>query len=99
MRMGLLATQRGTAALAKPGRADRNPVAVYLKRLAPGSQRTMLQALNEVATIVSSGKADAMTLPWAKLGYQHTQAIRTALKGRYAAATTNKMLSAMKGVL
>ena len=79
--------------------ADRDPAVVYLARLAPGSRRTMRQALDTVANILSSGHEDSQTLAWAALRYQHTQAVRTALAERYAPATANKMLAALRGVL
>ena len=39
------------------------------------------------------------TFPWHKLRYQHSAAIRSALAEQYRAATANKMLSALRGVL
>jgi integrase len=59
----------------------------------------MRQALGVVAELLSTGKATAETLPWAVLRYQHTAAVRTALAERYAPATANKALSALRGVL
>jgi len=59
----------------------------------------MRAALETVADLVSSGCADAFTLPWQELRYQHTTAIRSALAGKYAPATANKMLSARRGVV
>lgn len=79
--------------------ADRHPVAVYLARLAPGSRRAMGQVLDVVAGILSSGRVTAAALPWPALRYQHTQAVRAALAARYAPATANKALAALRGVL
>src|ERR687894_2972336 len=79
--------------------ADRNPAAVYLSRLGRGSRRTMEQALHTIAQLIAGEQYDAFTLPWAALEYQHTQAVRTVLAERYAPATANKMLSALRGVL
>lgn len=76
-----------------------HPVAVYLARLAPGSRRTMRQALDVVAGLLTDGHADAITLPWAQLRYQHTQAVRSRLAERYRPATVNKTLASMRGVL
>jgi integrase len=59
----------------------------------------MRQALGVVADVLSSGKATPGGLPWAGLRYQHTQAVRTYLAERYAPATANKALSALRGVL
>jgi site-specific recombinase XerD len=79
--------------------ADRQPAAVYLARLAPGSRRTMGDALNTIAAMLSAGKVDAFGLDWGALRFQHTAAIRSKLAERYSAATANKMLSALRGVL
>jgi integrase len=79
--------------------ADRHPAAVYLAGLAPGSRRTMRQALDTVAALLTGGPATAETLDWPRLRYQHTQAVRAALAARYAPATANKMLAALRGVL
>lgn len=80
-------------------RSDKHPALVYLASLAPGSRRTMRGALDTIARIVSSGQFDGRTLDWSALRYQHTQAIRAALAAKYAPATTNKILAALRGVL
>lgn len=78
---------------------DRNAAAVYLASLALGSRRTMRDALNVIAAMLTNGDADALTLQWAALRFQHTAAIRAKLAEHYGAATANKMLSALRGVL
>lgn len=87
------------APLASPVRAGRCPASAYLGELAEGSRRTMQQALGAIADLASGGRADALTLPWGELRREHTTAIRAALGQRYAPATANKMLSALRGVL
>jgi integrase len=79
--------------------SDQHPAAVYLARLAPGSRRTMRAALDLVAAMLTSGAADAQTLDWSRLRYQHAQAVRSSLAERYKPATVNKALSALRGVL
>jgi integrase/recombinase XerD len=107
--------------------ADRHPAKVYLARLAPGSRRTMRDALNVLAALMTSGRCDAETIEWSAIRYQHAQAVRSALMdpatpprvqdmldarrgvepkgqkrkptGPYTAATANKMLAALRGVL
>jgi site-specific recombinase XerD len=97
----LSAVSAGAVAL-PPGlvaRADRHPVAVYLARLAPGSRRTMRQALETVAATIAA-QHTAETLPWPAVGYQHAAAVRAALLERgKAPATVNKTLAALRGVL
>lgn len=83
--------------LALPAR--RNPAAVYLSRLAPGSRRTMRAALDQIARQLTSGRGAAKTCPWALVRYQHTQAVRSALASQFAPATANKHLAALRGVL
>ncbi len=80
-------------------KSDQHPVLVYLARLAPGSRRTMKQAINSIAQWLSGDQADALTFPWADLRYQHTAAIRARLAEKFSAATANKMLAALRGVL
>src|SRR5208283_1704391 len=39
------------------------------------------------------------SFPWGELRYQHTAALRASLWDRYAPATANKILAAVRGVL
>ena len=87
------------ATLAALSSVDQHPVAVYLASLAPGSRRTMRNALMIIAELASDGTHTEITFPWAALRYQHTAAIRAALRERYAPATANKMLVALRRVL
>lgn len=75
-----------------------NPAAVYLARLAPGSRRTMRGALDRIAAIALPG-ATAKTFPWARLRYEHCQAIRAHLAESSAPSTANKCLAALRGTL
>ncbi|MDQ3929893.1 MAG: tyrosine-type recombinase/integrase [Chloroflexota bacterium] len=86
-------------ALSKESGADQHPAAVYLARLAPGSRRTMSEALDTVAGILTSNRCNMQTLDWSALRYQHTAAVRSVLADLYAPATANKMLAALRGVL
>jgi len=92
-------TTRETKDLTVRQPLDQNPSAVYLASLAKGSRRTMTQALNEIAAMLTKGQADALTLNWSQLRFQHTTAIRSKLAERYSAATANKFLCALRGVL
>lgn len=77
----------------------RNPAMVYLASLAPGSRRTMTDALATIAGILTNDQAGIDTLPWHDLRYSHTMAIRAVLSQSYSFATANKMLSALRGTL
>lgn len=77
----------------------RNPALVYISGLSVGSRRTVRQALNTIASILTDGRLDLTTLPWGALRFQHTQAVRAALQERFAPATANKMLSALRRTL
>lgn len=85
-------------AVIEPIRADMNPASVYLAHLAPGSRRTMRQALDAIACLIDR-RCDAMTLPWQRLDFQHTAAIRAKLLETHSPAGTRKMLSALRGTL
>jgi len=78
---------------------SQNAAAVYLARLAPGSRRTMREALNTIAAMLSNGEQDAVSLNWPAVRYQHVAAIRAQLAASYAHTTANKILSALRGVL
>ncbi len=78
---------------------DRCPAAVYLAQLRQSSRRPQKQALDMVASLLTSGTADCLTLNWAAIRYQHTAAVRGRLLDRYAPATANRILSALRGVL
>jgi site-specific recombinase XerD len=81
------------------GDPTRHPVAVYLARLAPGSRRSQRGALVTMARILTTGRVGIDELPWHRLGYQHTQALRAALAERFSPATANRHLAALRGVL
>lgn len=59
----------------------------------------MRAALDLVARMLTSGAADAQTLDWSAVRYQHAQAVRSDLAERYKPATVNKALSGLRGVL
>ena len=94
--------------LRAPARAaEQRPAVVFLARLAHGSRRTMSEALDAVARLLSDGRCDLETLDWALLRYQHTAAVRAALRETVSSktgaplsvTTVNKMLAALRGVL
>jgi hypothetical protein len=65
-----------------------NVISIYLGSLAPGSRRTMRQALAVIADILTSGTEA-----------ENVRQVRENLSSRYSPATANKMLSAVRGVL
>lgn len=77
----------------------RHPAQVYLTSLGQGSRPTIRGSLNAIASMLTSGECDAMTLDWSKLRYHHTAAVRAVFMEKYSPATTNKMLTAVKRVL
>ena len=78
---------------------DQNPAAVYVSTLSPKSRRVQMQALNVIADLLSGDRQDAINLQWWQLRYQHTAALRNILVEKYAPATANRMLAALKGCL
>ena len=99
MEMENLATASEPLAIGLGTAPDRNPVLVYLARLSPRSRRTYAGDLAAIARIVTGASMAAAALDWSGLRYAHAQAIRTALAERYAPATANRMLAALRGVL
>ena len=83
-----------------PGREiGRSPAARYLGGLGPGSRRTVHQALASIAAIIAGGSPDPHHFRWERLTRERTIALRAQLKERFAPATANKMLSALRGTL
>ena len=88
-----------TLVLAKPLPLTMHPAQVYLASLGAGSRRTMREALNAIARLLTNGTCDALTLDWSALRYQHTAAVRSVLMEKYSPATANKMLCALRRTL
>ena len=84
--------------LAKYPTLDQCPAAVYLSQLKQSSRRPQEQALNIVAWLLTSRATDCLTLNWGAIRYQHTAAVRARLLDKYAPATSNRILSALRGV-
>jgi site-specific recombinase XerD len=81
-------------------RIDQNAAAIYLTSLnSEAGRRTMRQALNLCAGLLSSGNADALSFAWHELRFQHVTAIRAKLTEVYKPASVNKTLAAVRGVL
>ena len=77
-----------------------SPAKVYLDSLGEGSRRAMRGALAQIATLLNSGTAaDPLAVAWHKLDRSDMVALHSALASRYAPATVNKMLAALRGVL
>ena len=80
-------------------RIDQNAAAIYVASLGSESgRRTMTQVLNLMANELQTG-ANALTLDWGTLRFQHVAAIRSKLQEHYKPATVNKALAALKGAL
>lgn len=88
-------------ALSETSDPARNPAAVYLASLpSPQSRRTMRTCLATMAALLSGDTAaDPLLLPWARLTYAHTAALRAQLIERMGPATVNKHLAALRGVI
>ena len=97
--MALVSVPETPLTLITPQPLEQNAAAVYLAGLSAGSRRTMGDALNLMAQMLTGGQQNALELPWGQLRFQHTAAIRSKLADRYAPSTANKMLSALRGVL
>ena len=89
-----------TLKLASPVPLALHPAAVYLDSLGSDrSKATMVAGLDIMAKLLTNGECGAMTLNWAALRYKHTAALRSALEKKYAPASVNQMLCALRRVL
>lgn len=90
----------GALVLAGDAPADRNPAAVYLAGLGSEKSRAaQLSALETIARELGGPEATPAAFPWAALRYQHVSALRARLAARFAPATVNRLLCAVRGVL
>lgn len=79
--------------------ADERPARIYIHSLAQGSRRAQQDALAFMAREFTGGTCDLDTMPWERLRNQHLQAMRATLLERFAAATAQRYLSALRKVL
>lgn len=85
--------------LLQPQSLVQHPAAVYLSQLRPKSQQTMGRNLDMIASLLTQGQCDRLTLDWSKLRYHHTAAVRAVLVDKFAPSTVNQMLCALRRVL
>ena len=85
--------------LSTPLPLTEHPATVYLSSLSTVSERSMREALNTMAVLLTEGQCNYLTLDWAALRYKHTAAFRAVLVSKYAPATVNKMMSGLKRVM
>ncbi len=84
---------------------ETGPMAAYLDALGAGSRRTMAQALGVIAAMLSGPPdvnpqdIDPAAFNWAGLDQDAVARLRRELAERYAPATANKMLAALRGVM
>lgn len=94
----MITTQTSELATRQP--LDQNPAAVYLAGLRPTGRRSQRQALGVVAEMLTSGSTtDPLAIPWAALRFSHVAAIKSKLIERYAPATVNRTLCAIRRTL
>jgi integrase len=83
------------------------PATRYLAERTPASRQTMATALKTLVDLLqeqgwesaSTGEDRHLVFPWAELRRAHTLQLRERLRQRYAPATANKLLVALRGVL
>jgi integrase len=80
-----------------PHQTDDNPAAIYRDSLSRGSYWAVHHSLETIVKLL--GATDPWTYPWHRLRYRDTARLRAQLVERYAPATVNKVLSALRGVL
>ncbi len=81
-------------------RNDHNPAMMYLAGLSETGRYTMAQALNTLASLLSSGHMNIESFAWNELRFQHVTAIRSRLEeSGYKPATVNKFLAAIRGTI
>lgn len=80
-------------------RPTTSPATTYLGQLTPRSRSQVRQRLATIAELVAGEPVRPEDAGWHVLRYEHTQAIRAALCERFAPASVNVYLAALRGVL
>jgi site-specific recombinase XerD len=82
-------------------KATQNPVVSYLASLSSkDSRRVQKTALDQIASALSNGNIkDSLAFPWERLDYGAVTAIKAWLDAKYAPATVNRYLCAVRRVL
>ena len=75
------------------------PGALHVAKLARGSRRGARVALDRAARVAVDGPADGSAYPWHRVPIGTLVAVRSALADRYAPATANASLAAVRGAL
>jgi hypothetical protein len=86
---------------------DQNPASIYLASLNKSSRRTMHTALNTLGALLGVGEVvdseghdvRCFVVLWGNLRAEQTRVIRAKLEARYAPATANKLIVALRRVL
>ena len=80
---------------------NKNPVVSYLASLgSKDSRRVQKTALDQIAVALSNGEIeDCLQFPWEQLDYGTVTAIKAWLDSRYAPATVNRYLCAVRRVI
>ena len=97
-KLTLPAATAGVPAQARADGSRPDPLVAYMASLGRRSRRTTMIALNRVAHLFDKERS-AADLPWELLRHEHVAAVRSRLADRYAPATANTSLAAVRGVL
>jgi hypothetical protein len=82
-----------------PISAQHSALTRYLSRLKASSRRTQQVALDQIAALLTDGRSTAADLSWHRVTEQEAQTVWHELAARYAPATANRMIAALRGVL
>lgn len=76
-----------------------HPVHLYLARVGPTTRRNRAYRLEQLASWLSGGRHDALSLPWHELTAAEVLAVRLKLVDDYAPGTVNQYLNTLRGVV
>jgi site-specific recombinase XerD len=83
-----------------PARADLNPVNSYLASLSPGSRRSVINALKQIANYLYQGECgDIREFPWHEMTFQYVSAVQSFLASNYKPTVARKMMSHLRQTL